>query len=119
VPRLTLFVQLAGRRWFDALLEIVPASSREFWRRAGSGVSVAVGGYVAGNLLISVIAGTYTTLLLLATGVPCAVPLGLLVAIFDLIPLVGATPGALIVAAVALRQGMTTTVIVVAAMWVD
>jgi predicted PurR-regulated permease PerM len=113
---LTLFVQLGGRRWFDGFLEVVPASSRERWRRGGSGVSRAVGGYVAGNLLISVIAGTVATLVLLALGVPYAVPLGLVVAIFDLIPLVGATLATVIVAAVALTKGVTPAVIVVAAM---
>jgi predicted PurR-regulated permease PerM len=77
-----------------------------------------VGGYVAGNLLISLVAGTVTTLILLATGVPYAVPLGLVVAVFDLIPLVGATIGTIIVAAVALTKGVPTTVIVVAGMWV-
>jgi predicted PurR-regulated permease PerM len=113
---LTLFVQLGGRRWFEAFLEVVPASSRERWRRGGSGVSRSVGGYVAGNLLISVIAGTVATLVLLALGVPYAVPLGLVVAIFDLIPLVGATLATVIVSAVALTKGVTPAVIVVAAM---
>jgi predicted PurR-regulated permease PerM len=59
-------------------------------------------GYVTGNLLISVIAGTVTTLTLLALSVPYAVALGVIVAIFDLVPLVGATAGTVVVAAVAL-----------------
>jgi predicted PurR-regulated permease PerM len=46
------------------------------------------------------------------------VPLGLIVAVFDLIPLVGATIGTVIVAAVALTTGVPTTVVVVAGMWV-
>jgi Predicted permease len=82
----------------------------------GSGVSDAVGGYVGGNLLISVVAGTVTTLLLLATHVPYPVPLGIVVAFFDLIPLVGATIGMVIVAAVALTKGIPTTAIVVGGM---
>jgi predicted PurR-regulated permease PerM len=113
---LTLFVQLGGRRWFDAFLEIVPAGSRERWRRAGSGVAQSVGGYVAGNLLISLIAGTFATLVMLAVGVPYAVPLGLVVAILDLIPLVGATLATVIVGAVALTKGVTPAVIVVSAL---
>jgi predicted PurR-regulated permease PerM len=113
---LTLFVQLGGRRWFDAFLEIVPRSSRERWRRGDDGVSRAVGGYVAGDLLISVIAGTVATLVLLAVGVPYAVPLGFVVAIFDLIPLVGATLATVVVGAVALTKGVTQLVIVVSAL---
>jgi predicted PurR-regulated permease PerM len=38
--------------------------------------------------------------------------------VFDLIPLVGATLGTVIVAAVALTKGVPTTVIVVAGMWI-
>jgi predicted PurR-regulated permease PerM len=116
VAFLTLFVQLGGRRWFDALVDVAPEQERVRIRRAGHGVSGAVGGYVAGNLLISVIAGTVTTLVLLATSVPYAVPLGLIVAIFDLIPLVGATIGTVIVGSVALTQSVSTALIVVAAM---
>ena len=116
VAFLSLFVALGGRRWFDGFLEVLPEQSRPRWRRGGQGVSNAVGGYVAGNLLISVVAGTVTTIVLFATHVPYPVPLGLLVAVFDLIPLVGATIGTIIVASVALTQGVTTTVIVVGAM---
>jgi predicted PurR-regulated permease PerM len=116
VAFLTLFVSLGGRAWFEGFLQVVPASSRARWRRGGSGVSAAVGGYVAGNLLISVVAGTVTTLILLATHVPYPVPLGILVAFFDLIPLVGATIGTIIVAAVALTKGIPTTAIVVVGM---
>ncbi len=118
VAFLTLFVALGGRAWFDAIVDVMPEGSRARWRRGGSGVSSAVGGYVTGNLLISLVAGTVTTVILLATGVPYAVPLGLIVAVFDLIPLVGATIGTIIVAAVALTKGVPTTVIVVAGMWV-
>ncbi len=116
VAFLTLFVSLGGRAWFDAFLEVIPATSRPRWRRAGSGIATAVGGYVSGNLVISVIAGTVTTLILLATHVPYPVPLGVLVAFFDLIPLVGATIGTILVAAVALTKGVPTTVIVVVGM---
>jgi predicted PurR-regulated permease PerM len=118
VAFLTLFVCLGGRKWFDAFIEVMPEGSRKRWRRGGSGVSNAVGGYVAGNILISLIAGAVTTIILLAMHVPYSVPLGLVVAVFDLIPLVGATLGTVIVALVALTKGVPTTVIVVAGMWV-
>ena len=116
VAFLTLFVQLGGRQWFDGLVGLAPERDRGRIRRAGRGVSAAIGGYVTGNLLISVIAGSVTTLVLFATGVPYAIPLGLLLAIFDLIPLVGATVGTVIVAAVALTEGVVTAAVVVTAM---
>ena len=71
-------------------------------------MSSAVGGYVSGNLFISVIAGLVTTAVLVATRVPYPVPLGLVVAVFDLIPLVGATIGTVIVGSVALTKGVPT-----------
>jgi predicted PurR-regulated permease PerM len=114
---LTLFVQLGGRQWYESLVGLVPERGRVRVRRAGEGVSTAVGGYVAGNLLISVIAGAVTTVVLTATSVPYPIALGLVVAIFDLVPLVGATLGTIIVGAVALStQGVLTAVIVVVAM---
>jgi predicted PurR-regulated permease PerM len=116
VAFLTLFVQLGGRQWFEALVGLAPEREQGRIRRAGRGVSASVGGYVTGNLLISVVAGAVTTLVLVATSVPYAVPLGLVVAVFDLIPLVGATLGTLVVGSVALTQGLSTAVIVVAVM---
>jgi predicted PurR-regulated permease PerM len=116
VAFLTLFVCLDGHRWFNGVVDTLPAKSRDRWRRAGTDISSVVGGYVTGNLLISFVAGTVTTLILVATHVPYPVPLGLVVAIFDLIPLVGATIATVIVAAVALPKGVPTTVIVVAGM---
>ena len=114
---LTLFVQLGGRQWFESLVEVAPQRNRARIRRAGSGISTAVGGYVTGNLLISVIAGTVTTLTLLALSVPYAVVLGVIVAIFDLVPLVGATAGAVVVAAVALgTRGLAAASIAVVVM---
>ncbi len=61
-----------------------------------------VGGYVLGNLFTSLIAGVGTWAWALAFGIPYALLLGLLVAILDLIPVVGSTIGGIIVALVAL-----------------
>jgi predicted PurR-regulated permease PerM len=53
----------------------------------------AISGYITGNLAISVICGVTTFVVLLILGMPYAAPLALLVAVLDLIPLVGATLG--------------------------
>jgi predicted PurR-regulated permease PerM len=60
-----------------------------------------VGGYVGGALVIAACAGITTFIVLLILGVPYPVALALLVAITDLVPLVGATIGAIVVTAVA------------------
>lgn len=114
---LTLFVQLGGRSWYEALVRLVPEPGRARVRRTGTGIATAVGGYVSGNLVISLIAGTVATLVLLAASVPYAVALGLIVAVFDLIPLVGASVGTIVVGGVALAtEGPLTAMLVVAAM---
>jgi predicted PurR-regulated permease PerM len=61
-----------------------------------------IGGYVSGNLVISVIAGTLAFVVLELLGVPFAAALGFWVAIADLVPSVGATLGAVLCVAVAL-----------------
>jgi predicted PurR-regulated permease PerM len=69
-----------------------------------------VGGYVLGNLLLSLIAGVGTTLWALALGVPYALFLGLLVAFLDLIPIVGSTIGGIIVSLVALTVSLPVAI---------
>jgi predicted PurR-regulated permease PerM len=56
-----------------------------------------VGGYVFGNLLISVICGTVTWAALYLLDVPYSLALAVFMAVFDIIPLVGATIGSIVV----------------------
>jgi predicted PurR-regulated permease PerM len=65
-----------------------------------------VGGYVLGNLLTSFIAGLGTWVWALAFGIPYALLLGILVALFDLIPIIGSTIGGVIVSLVALTVSL-------------
>jgi predicted PurR-regulated permease PerM len=70
-------------------------------RRIGQDVARAVTGYMAGNLLISLIAGLLTYVSLKILGVPFAGVLALWVGFADLLPLVGATLGAIPTIAIA------------------
>jgi predicted PurR-regulated permease PerM len=69
-----------------------------------------VGGYVLGNLLTSAIAGIGTWAWALALGIPYALLLGLLVALLDLIPIIGSTIGGIIVALVALTVSLPVAI---------
>ena len=69
-----------------------------------------VGGYVLGNLFTSLIAGVATTAWALIFGMPYALLLGLLVALLDLVPMVGSTIGGIIVALVALTISPTLAI---------
>ena len=77
-------------------------------------VTDKVGSYMIGNLVISAIAGVTAFIVLAALGVPFALPLALLVAATDLIPLVGATIGAVVclVVSAATSELWPTTVLV-------
>jgi predicted PurR-regulated permease PerM len=109
---MTFFMLLEGPRWMERFYGLLPERSRDRWRRIGHDIYRTVGGYVTGNLLISVIAGISTTILLLILGVPYAVALGVLVAILDLIPLAGATLAAIIVSTVAFIDWIPAGIIV-------
>jgi predicted PurR-regulated permease PerM len=65
-----------------------------------------VGGYLLGNVITSAIAGAAMTIFLLSIGVPDAVFLGLLVAIFDLIPMIGAPIAGIVVSLIALTVSL-------------
>jgi predicted PurR-regulated permease PerM len=74
------------------------------YERVGREVYRTISGYVTGNLLLSLVAGTAATIVLFAVGSDYAIALGLVVAILDLVPLAGATLAALIVSTVVLIE---------------
>jgi predicted PurR-regulated permease PerM len=110
---MTVFMLLEGPAWVDRFFTLLPESSREHWRGVGHQIYKTVGGYVTGNLLISVIAGISSTIVMIALGVPYAVALGLLVAILDLIPLAGATLAAILVSAVGFIHSIVAGVVLI------
>ncbi len=110
---LTLFMLLEGPAWVERAYSLVSEESQPRWRRVGGEIYRTVGGYVTGNLLISLIAGVVSTTVLLVLGVPYAVALGLIVAILDLIPLAGATIAAVIVSAVGFLDSTTSGIVLV------
>ncbi|MBB6476957.1 AI-2E family transporter [Sphaerisporangium rubeum] len=84
---------------------LVPRSRRTRVQLLGDEIIKQIGGYVAGNLIISVIAGVVTYIFLAILDVPYALALALFVAVTDLIPMVGAVIGA----AVATGVGFLTS----------
>ena len=93
------------------VMGIVPIRHRETVRDVAVDAAAAVSGYMIGNLLISLIAGTAALACLLLLGVPGALVIALWVAFADLIPLVGATLGAVVGVLAAFLQGTTPGVI--------
>jgi predicted PurR-regulated permease PerM len=111
---MTFFMLLEGPDWMERVYGLIPEGKQPRWRKVGHDIYRTVGGYVTGNLLISLIAGVSSGVLLWIVGVPYAVALGLVVALLDLIPLAGATIAAFVVVLVAIAASGVTTAIVVA-----
>src|SRR5881394_3920716 len=87
---MTFFMLLEGPGWIDRFLSLLRPDTRRRYRSVGHDIYRTVGGYVSGNLLISLIAAGLTAIVLAILHVPYAIALGLIVAILDLIPLAGA-----------------------------
>jgi predicted PurR-regulated permease PerM len=110
---MTVFMLLEGPAWVERFYAMLPEGSRDRWRDVGDQIYRTVGGYVTGNLFISVIAGITSTVVLLVLRVPYAVALGLLVAILDLIPLAGATIAAIIVCSIGFLHSLAAGIILI------
>src|SRR5438105_1247073 len=111
---MTFFMLLEGPTWIERLFGLVRPESRPRWRAVVHDIYRTVGGYVTGNLLISLIAGVSTAIVLLIMGVPYWVALGLIVGILDLIPLAGATIAGILIAIVAFLHSIPAGIVVVA-----
>jgi predicted PurR-regulated permease PerM len=109
---LTAFLLANGRRWVDAALATRPPEQAERLRRSRDHIASAVGGYVAGALVIAFIAGFATYVMLAILGVPFRAPLAVIAGLFSLIPLVGATIAAFLIGIVTLFEDFPTATIV-------
>lgn len=99
MPRIKLFAY-----------RLAPQSRRTRVILIGDEIFTKVGGYVLGNFLTSAIAGIGTYIWMLAFGVPYPVLLALLVALLDLIPVIGSTIGGAIVTLVALTVSLPVAI---------
>jgi predicted PurR-regulated permease PerM len=86
---IALYFVLDGRRLYAWMLAYVPRRHREKMARTVPEVSEVVFGYVRGQLLTSLLFAVYTAVVLSVLKVPAALPLALLAAICDIIPVVG------------------------------
>lgn len=109
---LSIFMVGGNRRWINAGLRLLPADRAGRLRNALDRIATAVGNYVGGAMLQAVIAGVTTFIVLSILGVPFAAPLAVIVALLDLLPLVGATLGAIIVGIVTLFDNFPTATVI-------
>lgn len=97
-----------------ALYSLAPASRRERVSALGDEILHRVGRYAIGAIVVALIAGTVTAIFCVSAGLGAyALPLAVLVALLDLVPLVGAILGAASVCLVGLATSTTTFIVCV------
>jgi predicted PurR-regulated permease PerM len=111
VLALTFLLVLHGRKYVEMGLSLI-GSRQQRYRRLIIDINKAVAGYMLGNVTISVLATVATWIVLSILGVPFALSLGFVVGFFDLIPLVGATLGAIVVGVATVTVDFPTATIV-------
>jgi predicted PurR-regulated permease PerM len=99
---LSLFMVSSGRRFLDWWARRYPPEREAWMRNLFVRIGNAIGNYMAGALLQASIAGVTSYIMLLILGIDYALPLAVIVFVLDLLPLVGATLGAIIVGIVTL-----------------
>jgi len=109
---LSVFLLASGPGWIRRAIEMQPRERATRLERAFGRIAAAVAAYVGGALLQAIIAGVATFVVLTILGVPYAAPLAVITALFDLVPLVGATIGAIIVGIVTLFDNFPTVTII-------
>ena len=92
---------------------VIPERNRAPVERIGAGVYEGVSGFVIGNLLASFLAGAFVTVVFLLVGVPFALPVGLFVALIEVVPCIGPLVATVVVGGVALTKGVAPGLVVV------
>jgi predicted PurR-regulated permease PerM len=109
---IAFFLLIDGDRQFERLTGRFTPTARDRTRRIGDRIYRIVKGYVTVNLTLAAAVGVITWLVLELLGVDLAVPLAVLVAFLDLIPLIGLTLGGLLVAIVAVFHDFPVALII-------
>src|SRR5215216_1231263 len=115
----TIYFMADMPRIRTGVVRLFPVDRRPRARQVVDLVVDKVGGYMIGNIIISIIAGVASLIAFSLLGVPFPVPLAFVVALCDLIPMIGATLGAVIGVTVALfSTSVWPTTVLVAAFFV-
>ena len=108
---MTLFLLLEIPRFLRTITELLRPGHADRSLEVFDQVNGTIARWTAGVLFIAAIAGTLTGVTAWILGVPFALALGLLVALLDVIPLVGATLGSTVAVLVALTSSLTAGII--------
>ena len=109
---MSIFMVSRGQQWTQAILATRRPDEAEAIGRALNRMAIAVSSYVGGALIQATIAGIVAFIVLQILGVPAPLALAVIVAMLDLVPLLGATIGAFIVGVVTVFTDFPTVTII-------
>jgi predicted PurR-regulated permease PerM len=110
---LTIFFLIHGHRLVEAAVKQLPVAARPRWRRFGAAVYERTWHYVAGSLVMAIMAGLLAYGCAVLADVPAPAALALWMGVFDVVPLLGVAVGALPVVLLALAFGSLAKAMVV------
>ncbi len=93
---LTIFMLLFGAEVVGQVLAWWPPDRRQHARTLANKMQKVVGGYVAGTFLVASVGGLVMGTTLAILGVPYFLPLGLLMVVLGIVPVLGSTVGAVV-----------------------
>ncbi len=111
---LTFFMLVEGPSWAEKFWRFTPKDRLKHNKMLARKMQHVVTGFVNGQLLLALMAGTSSLIMMLILGLPNAIALSGIVGLFALIPMIGTITGAIIVVLVSLTQSFATAAIMLA-----
>jgi len=110
---ITAYFVIGGPDWIEELKQSRLGGKYRAHEKTIRQMGAAISSYVVGNLLTSVFAMAASFVVLVLLGIPTPLPLSFIYGVFDIIPIVGATLGGVMLVAIALFHSTSATVIMV------
>jgi predicted PurR-regulated permease PerM len=102
---LTVFLLLGGGQVVEGTVRVFPKLAERRWWSIVQGAYSGIAAYVGGAIVIALIGGSVMTITAFALGLPYALPLGLWMMLLEIIPMIGASIGAIPAIIVAFVSG--------------
>ena len=109
---MTAFLLGSGRTWVTRAVEMQSPLTQARLRKALDHMGKAVGAYVGGVIAQATVAAVLAYIVLIILGVPFAAALAIVIFFADLVPLIGATIGAVVVGVVTVFADFPTATII-------
>jgi predicted PurR-regulated permease PerM len=107
----TAYFIIGGSDWINTLKQSRFGGKYRAHEKTLDQMGAAISNYVIGNLLTSVFAMATSFVVRVLLGIPTPLPLSFIYGVFDIIPIVGATLGGIMLVAIALFHSVSAAII--------